>query len=289
MDRSAAADAVDALIEAELLFRDSRRGSCTRSSSRRCTTRSRRPSGRSSIWPPRASWRATRRFERVAAHLLAAGPAGPVGERWAFDALRPRRAGPATAALRTRRCDSCAGRSRRRRRHRCGGRCCSTSGAAESAARLPEAAGRMEEAQRLSSTPAERGQAALGLSMVRFLAAELPERSPPARTLLGADGRSRPGAASGARVPGRRDPAGRRASERRDVRAAAGARARGEPRRDGGGAQPAGPDRARVRRHHRPHRVEVAGSPRRRGGMGSCWSRSAPSIPLSRRPRRRSR
>ena len=48
-------------------------------------------------------------------------------------------------------------------------------GAAESAARMPEAAGRMEQAQRLSSSPAERAQAALGLSMVRFLAAELPE------------------------------------------------------------------------------------------------------------------
>jgi DNA-binding CsgD family transcriptional regulator len=48
-------------------------------------------------------------------------------------------------------------------------------GAAESAARMPEAAGRMEQAGRLSSTPAERAQAALGLSMVRFLAAEVPE------------------------------------------------------------------------------------------------------------------
>ena len=47
-------------------------------------------------------------------------------------------------------------------------------GAAESAARMPEAAGRMEEAQRLSSGPAEQAQAALGLSMVRFLAADVP-------------------------------------------------------------------------------------------------------------------
>ena len=39
---------------------------------------------------------------------------------------------------------------------------------------MPEAAGRMEEAQRLSSNPTERANAALGLSMVRFLAAELP-------------------------------------------------------------------------------------------------------------------
>ena len=39
---------------------------------------------------------------------------------------------------------------------------------------MPEATGHMEEAQRLSSSPAERAHAALGLSMVRFLAAELP-------------------------------------------------------------------------------------------------------------------
>jgi hypothetical protein len=48
-------------------------------------------------------------------------------------------------------------------------------GAAESTARIPEAASRMEQAQRLSSTPTERAHAALGLSMVRFLAAELPD------------------------------------------------------------------------------------------------------------------
>ena len=47
-------------------------------------------------------------------------------------------------------------------------------GAAESAAQMPEAAGRMEEAQRLSSDPGQHAQAALGLSMVRFLAADLP-------------------------------------------------------------------------------------------------------------------
>ena len=40
---------------------------------------------------------------------------------------------------------------------------------------MPEAAGRMEEAQRLSGDLSERAQAALGLSMVRFLAAELPQ------------------------------------------------------------------------------------------------------------------
>ena len=65
-------------------------------------------------------------------------------------------------------------------------------GAAESAARLPEAAGRMEAAQRLSSSPAERAHAALGLSMVRFLAGELPEAIAACEDLLAtADGLDR--------------------------------------------------------------------------------------------------
>ena len=115
------------------------------------------------------------RFERVAAHLLSAGPAGPVGERWAFDALRAsarlasNRGSPEHAVrfLRLAREEEAPASLRRS--------LLLELGAAESAARLPEAAGRMEEAQALSSTPAERAQAALGLSMVRFLAAELPE------------------------------------------------------------------------------------------------------------------
>ena len=114
------------------------------------------------------------RCERVAAHLLAAGPAGPVGERWAFDALTAaaRRAGnrgsPDQAVRFLRRAlEEEAPTSLRRS-------LLLDLGAAESAARMPEAAGRMEQAARLSSSPAERAQAALGLSMVRFLAAELP-------------------------------------------------------------------------------------------------------------------
>ena len=47
-------------------------------------------------------------------------------------------------------------------------------GAAESAARMPDAASRMEQALELSCDPTERAHAALGLSMVRFLAGELP-------------------------------------------------------------------------------------------------------------------
>ena len=65
-------------------------------------------------------------------------------------------------------------------------------GAAESAALMPEAAGRMEEACALSATPTERAHAALGLSMVRFLAAELPEAIAACEELLGtADGLDR--------------------------------------------------------------------------------------------------
>jgi hypothetical protein len=61
-------------------------------------------------------------------------------------------------------------------------------GAAESAARMPEAAGRMEQAQRLSTTPTERAQAALGLAMVRFVAADLPEAIAACEGLLAAPG-----------------------------------------------------------------------------------------------------
>ena len=115
------------------------------------------------------------RCERVAAHLLAAGPAGPVGEQWAFDALsasarRASNRGSADQAVRflRRALEEEAPTAVRRS-------ILLDLGAAESAARMPEAAGRMEQALRLSSSPTERANAALGLSMVRFLAAELPE------------------------------------------------------------------------------------------------------------------
>jgi DNA-binding CsgD family transcriptional regulator len=113
--------------------------------------------------------------ERVAAHLLAAGDAGPVGERWAFDALRESarlatsRGSPEQAArfLRLAREEQAPTALRRS--------LLLELGAAESAARTPGAARSMEQAQALSTTPTERAEAALGLSMVRFLAAELPE------------------------------------------------------------------------------------------------------------------
>ena len=115
------------------------------------------------------------RRERAAAHLLAAGPAGPVGERWAFDALttaarRVGDRGSAEQAVRflRRALEEEAPAPLRRS-------LLLELGAAESAARMPEAAERMEKALRLSSTPAERANASLGLSMVRFHAAELPQ------------------------------------------------------------------------------------------------------------------
>ncbi len=61
-------------------------------------------------------------------------------------------------------------------------------GAAEAAARMPEAAGRMEEALRLSTSPAERANATLGLSMVRFLAADLPAAVAACETMLATPG-----------------------------------------------------------------------------------------------------
>ncbi len=156
-------------------IRDFRRGSCTRSSSRRSRIRSRRRErAQLHLAAARELARDPARYERVAAHLLAEGASGPVGERWALDALTAAarrvsdRGSPDQAVRFLRRAlEEEAPDSLRRS-------ILLDLGAAESAARMPEAAGRMELAQRLSSNPTERAQAALGLSMVRFLAAELP-------------------------------------------------------------------------------------------------------------------
>ena len=176
VDRSATADALDALIEAELL-------------SPGLPPRFVHPIVQHSLQdsiPPAARVqlhlaaarmlaRDPARCERAAAHLLADGVAGPVGEQWAFDVLTAsaRRAGnrgsPEQAVRFLRRAlEEDAPTALRR----------STLldlGAAEATARIPGATARMEEAQRLSSSPGERAQAALGLSMVCFLAAELPQ------------------------------------------------------------------------------------------------------------------
>ncbi len=112
------------------------------------------------------------RCEHVAAHLLAGGRAG---EPWAFAALTAaaRRAGDRGSAEQAvrflrRALEEDATATERRA-------ALMDLGAAESAARMPEAAGHMEEAHELSSCPSERAQAALGLSMVRFLDAEVPQ------------------------------------------------------------------------------------------------------------------
>ncbi len=176
VDRRAAADAVDTLIEADLL--------CPGLPPRfvhpiiqQALQDSLPPAERVQLHlaAARELARDPDRCERVAAHLLAAAPAGPVGERWAFDALidSARLAGnrgSADQAVRflRRALEEKAPTSLRRS-------VLLDLGAAESAARMPEAAGRMEQAQRLSSSPTERAQAGLGLSMARFLAAELPE------------------------------------------------------------------------------------------------------------------
>jgi DNA-binding CsgD family transcriptional regulator len=119
--------------------------------------------------------------ERAAAHLLACDP---VGERWAFDALSSAarraagRGSPEQAVRFLRRAlDEDAPDAVRRAT-------LLDLGAAESAARQPEAAGHMEAAERLSTTPNERAQATLGLSMVRFLAAELPQAIAACESLL---------------------------------------------------------------------------------------------------------
>ena len=176
VDRRATADAVDALIEAGLLF-EGLPPRFVHPIIQQALHDSIPPAERAQLHrdAARELARDPVRFERVAAHLLSAGPGGPVGERWAFDALRASarlastRGSPEHAVrfLRLAREEEAPASLRRT--------LLLELGAAESAARLPEAVGRMEEAQALSTTPAERAQAALGLSMVRFLAAELPE------------------------------------------------------------------------------------------------------------------
>jgi DNA-binding CsgD family transcriptional regulator len=176
VDRATAADAVDALIEADVLH-PGLPPRFVHPIVQQALQDSIPPAARVQLHlaAARALARDPERCERVAAHLLAVGAAGPVGERWAFDALTAsarraaNRGSPEQAVRFLRRAlEEDAPASLRR----------STLldlGAAESTARMPEAGGRMEEAQRLSSSPNERAQAALGLSMVRFLAAELPQ------------------------------------------------------------------------------------------------------------------
>lgn len=173
VDRRVAADAVDALIAAELLH-PGLPPSFVHPIIHQALHDSIPPAHRVQLHlaAARALARDPARCEPAAAHLLAVD--GPVGERWAFDALTAaaRRAdsrGSAEQAVRflRRALEEDAPAAPRRS-------ALLDLGAAESAARMPEAAGRMEEAQRLSSDPSQHAQAALGLSMTRFLAADVP-------------------------------------------------------------------------------------------------------------------
>ena len=174
--RGAAARAVDSLIEAELLF-GGLPPRFVHPIVQQALQESILPAERAQLHlaAARELARDPARCERVAAHLLAAAAAGPVGERWAFDALREsarlatNRGSPEQAVrfLSLAREEEAPTRLRRS--------LLLELSAAQSAARLPGAARSMERAQALSSTPSERAEAALGLSMVRFLAAELPE------------------------------------------------------------------------------------------------------------------
>ena len=175
VSREAAAAAVDALIEAEVLH-PGLPPRFVHPIIQQALQDSIPPAERAQLHlaAARELARDPARYERVAAHLLAEGASGPVGERWALDALTASarrvsdRGSPDQAVRFLRRAlEEEAPDSLRRS-------ILLDLGAAESAARMPEAAGRMELAQRLSSNPTERAHAALGLSMVRFLAAELP-------------------------------------------------------------------------------------------------------------------
>ena len=186
VDRAAAADAVDTLIAAELLH-PALPPRFVHPIIQQALEDSTPPGERAQLHlaAARALARDPARCERAAVHLLATGPAG---ERWAFDALAAaaRRAGDRGAAdhavrFLRRALDENAPAPERRA-------LLLELGAAEAAARMPEAAGHLEEAQRLSSGPAERGQAALGVSMARFLAAQLPEAVAACEEILASDG-----------------------------------------------------------------------------------------------------
>ena len=175
VDRKVAAEAVDALIDAELLF-PGLPPRFVHPIIQQALHDSIPPAERVQLHlaAARELARDPARCERVAAHLLAAGPAGPVGEQWAFDALsasarQASNRGSSDQAVRflRRALEEEVPTAVRRS-------ILLDLGAAESAAGIPEAAGRMEQAQRLSSTPTQRANAALGLSMVRFLAADVP-------------------------------------------------------------------------------------------------------------------
>jgi DNA-binding CsgD family transcriptional regulator len=175
IDRQAAARAVDTLIEAELLH-PGLPPRFIHPIVQQALQESIPPAERSQLHltAARQLARDPARCERVAAHLLAAGRTGPVGQPWALEALTHAarlagdRGSPDQAVRFLRRgLEEEAPTSVRRS-------LLLDLGAAESAARIPEAAARMEEAGRLSAGPAERAHAALGLSMVRFLAGELP-------------------------------------------------------------------------------------------------------------------
>ncbi len=193
LDHKATADAVDALIEAGLLH-PGLPPRFVHPIVQQALQDSIPPAERAQLHmsAARELARDPARHERVAAHLLAVGAAGPVGEQWAFEALTASarrasdRGSPDQAARFLRRAlEEEAPASLRRG-------ILLDLGAAESAARVPEAAERMEQAFQLSSTPAERATAALGLSMVRFLAGELPGAIAACENLLGtADGLDR--------------------------------------------------------------------------------------------------
>ncbi len=189
VDRGTAAEAVDALIEAELLH-PGLPPAFVHPIIQQALHESVPPAELTQLHmaAARELARDPDRCERAAAHLLVASSAGSADGQWAFQVLTAaaRRAadrGSADQAVRFLRRALVEEAPRAQRRL-----LLLDLGAAESAARRPEAAGRMEEARDLSSTPAERARAALGLSMVRFLGAELPEAVAACEEVLDAPG-----------------------------------------------------------------------------------------------------
>jgi DNA-binding CsgD family transcriptional regulator len=186
LDRDATARAVDELIDAELLHR-ALPPRFLHPIIQQALADSIPPAeqARLHLAAARELARDPARCERAAVHLLGTPPAG---ERWAFDALTDaaRRAGVRGAAAHAVRF------LRRALEEEAPAELTRAAlfelGAAEATARMPQATGHMEQALRLSRDPAERAQAALGVSLARFLAAELPEAVAVCEAVLAADG-----------------------------------------------------------------------------------------------------
>ena len=231
VDRKVAADAVDALIDAELLH-PRLPPSFVHPIIQQALQDSIPPAERAQLHlaAARALARDPARSERAAAHLLAVGAAGPVGEQWAL-----RRAdGGGAPGRRPRLCRPCGALPAPGARGGGAGADAALGPARARRRRVGRPPARGDRPHGGGATPVEQPGRARARGPRPVDGALRGRRAAGRRRRLrgrARDGRrARSGAAPGARVPGGRHAHGRRAAQRRDVRAAAGARARGAPR-----------------------------------------------------------